>query len=195
MRPVTLKIAVGPPNSEDVKVIQALAHTFARERGYIRLKVVPTENASASANALEHKGVDLAVIRGDLDVPKDAASVAVMRKNLVVLWVPSAGKGKKHERVRRIKKIQISPAARIGVIGKTSANVNLLNVILRQYGVDPAKVEVTQFSTNEVAEATEDPEGRCIPGRGAAQQQDHGGRTPRRRKGGRRADLPRHRCG
>ncbi len=153
MRPVTLKIAVGPPNSEDVKVIQALAHTFARERGYIRLKVVPTENASASANALEHKGVDLAVIRGDLDVPKDAASVAVMRKNLVVLWVPSAGKGKK-TKGPAIKKIQNLAGRRIGVIGKTSANVNLLNVILRQYGVDPAKVEVTQFSTNEVAEAT-----------------------------------------
>lgn len=152
MRPVTLKIAVGPPNSDDVKVIQALAHTFSRERGYIRLKVVPTEGATASATALTNKGVDLAVIRGDLDVPKDAASVAVLRKNLVVLWVPSAGKGKK-AKAAAIKKIQNLAGRRIGVIGKTTANVNLLNVILRQYGVDPAKVEIVQFSTSEVAEA------------------------------------------
>lgn len=151
MRPVTLKIAVGPPNSEDVKVVQALAHAFARDRGgYIRLKTVVTENAVASAAALANKSVDLAVIRGDLDVPKDATSIAVLRKNLVVLWVPPAAKGKKKS---AIKKIQNLAGHRIGVIGKTPANVNLLNVILRQYGVDPAKVEVVQFSTSEVAEA------------------------------------------
>ncbi|WP_407654467.1 TAXI family TRAP transporter solute-binding subunit [Bradyrhizobium prioriisuperbiae] len=152
MRPVTLKIAVGPPNSEDVKVMQALAHTFSRERGYIRLKIIPTEGATASAAALSNKVADLAVIRGDLDVPKDAASVAVLRKNLVVLWVPSPGKGKKVK--NPIKKIQNLAGRRVGVIGKTTANINLLKVILRQYGVDPAKVEVVQFSTNEVAEAT-----------------------------------------
>jgi len=42
------------------------------------------------------------------------------------------------------------------VIGKTQANVNLLNIILRQYGVDPAKVTIVQFSTTEVAEAVKD---------------------------------------
>jgi len=39
------------------------------------------------------------------------------------------------------------------VIGRTQANVNLLKVILQQYGVDPAKVEVIQFPANEAAEA------------------------------------------
>jgi TRAP-type uncharacterized transport system substrate-binding protein len=112
---------------------------------------VPTDGARASAAALDAKSVDLAVIRGDLDVPKDAASVAVMRKNLVVLWVPPAAKGKKVK--NPIKKVQNLAGHRIGVIGKTPANVNLLNVILRQYGVDPAKVEVVQFSTSEVADA------------------------------------------
>jgi NMT1-like family len=39
------------------------------------------------------------------------------------------------------------------VIGRTPANVNLLKVILQQYGVDPNKVEVIQFPANEAAEA------------------------------------------
>jgi TRAP-type uncharacterized transport system substrate-binding protein len=151
LRPVTLKIAVGPANSDDAKVIQAIAQAFGRERGYIRLRVIVTEGATASASALANKKVDLAVIRGDLEVPKDAASVAVLRKNLVVIWVPPAGKGKKIK--NPIKKIQNLTGHRIGVIGKTPANVNLLNVILRQYGVDPTKVEVVQFSTSEVADA------------------------------------------
>ena len=41
---------------------------------------------------------DLAVARGDLDMPADAESVAILRKNVVVLWAPSglaAAKGAK----------------------------------------------------------------------------------------------------
>lgn len=151
MRPVTLRIAVGPANSEDVKVIQAIAHAFARERGYIRLRTIVTDGAKASAAALDDKSVDLAVIRGDLDVPKEAASVAVLRKNLVVIWVPPGPKGKKVK--NPIKSIQNLAGRRIGVIGRTPANVRMLNIVLRQYGVDPAKVEVVQFSTSEVGEA------------------------------------------
>jgi TRAP transporter TAXI family solute receptor len=151
MRPVTLKIAVGPPNSDDAKVVQALAHAFMRERAYVRLRPVITDGAKASAEALDTKAVDLAVIRGDLDVPKEAAGVAVMRKNLVVLWVPPAPKGKKVK--NPIKKVQNLAGRRVGVIGRTPANVNLLNIILRQYGVDPAKVTIVQFATSEVAEA------------------------------------------
>jgi TRAP transporter TAXI family solute receptor len=151
MRPVTLKIAVGPPNSDDTHIIQAIAQAFGRERGYIRLRTIVTDGAAASAAALANKSVDLAVIRGDLDVPKDAADIAVMRKNLVVLWVPAAAKGKKNKTA--ITKIQNLAGRRVGVIGKTSANVKLLNIILKQYNVDPAKVDVVQFSTSEIAEA------------------------------------------
>ena len=38
-------------------------------------------------------------------------------------------------------------------IGRTPANVNLLKVILQQYGVDPAKVEIVQFPASEAADA------------------------------------------
>src|SRR6185312_13603161 len=36
---------------------------------------------------------------------------------------------------------------------RTPANVNLLKVILQQYGVDPAKVEIVQFPVTEATEA------------------------------------------
>jgi hypothetical protein len=39
------------------------------------------------------------------------------------------------------------------VVGRTQANVDLLKVILQQYGVDPAKVEIVQFPANEAVEA------------------------------------------
>ncbi len=149
MRPVILRIAVGPPNSDDVKVVQTLTQAFAHN--HVRLRPTQTEGATASATALGEGKADLAIIRGDLDVPKNAQAVATLRKNVAVLWVPPAAKGKKAG--PKITKIQQLAGRRIGVVGRTQANVNLLKVILRQYGVDPSKIEIVQFPASEAAEA------------------------------------------
>ena len=154
MKPVPLKVAVGPANSDDVRVVQALVQAFSRDHNAVRLRPIITEGATASAKALAEGKVDLAIIRGDLEVPKNARAVATLRKNVAVLWVPAAAKGKKSG--PKITKIAQLTGKRIGVIGKTQANINLLNIILRQYGVDPAKVTTVQFSTTEVAEAVKD---------------------------------------
>ena len=43
LRPTTLRIAVGPAGSEDQKLVQLMAQTFAREGGSVRLSLVTTE--------------------------------------------------------------------------------------------------------------------------------------------------------
>jgi TRAP transporter TAXI family solute receptor len=153
MRPVTLRIAVGPANSDDVKVVQALTQAFSQTHNHIRLRPVQTDSATASAQALADGKVDLAIIRGDLDVPKNAQAVATLRKNVAVLWVPAAAKGRNKKAGSKITKIPQLAGRRIGVVGRTQANVGLLKVILQQYGVDPAKVDIVQFPVNEVADA------------------------------------------
>src|SRR6516225_3126291 len=142
MRPVVLKIAVGPANSDDLKVVQTLTQAFTQSHGYVRLRPVQTDGAVASAEALAAGKVDLAVIRGDLDVPANAQAVATLRKNFVVVWVPPR-KGKKAS--AKITTIAQLAGHRVGVVGRTQANVNLLKIILQQYAVDPAKVEIVQF--------------------------------------------------
>ena len=151
MRPVILKIAVGPANSDDLKVVQALTQAFTQTRSYVRLRPIQTDGAVASAEALAQGKVDLAIIRGDLEVPKNAQAVATLRKNVVVLWVPPQAKGKKAG--AKITKIAQLSGRRIGVIGRTEANVNLLKIILQQYRVDPNKVEIVQFPAADVDEA------------------------------------------
>ena len=150
MRPVVLKIAVGPANSDDLKVVQTLTQSFTQSHGYVRLRPVQTDGAVASAEALAAGKVDLAVIRGDLDVPANAQAVATLRKNFVVVWVPPR-KGKKAS--AKITTIAQLAGHRVGVVGRTQANVNLLKIILQQYAVDPAKVEIVQFPAQEAAEA------------------------------------------
>jgi TRAP transporter TAXI family solute receptor len=154
MRPVTLRIAVGPANSDDLKVVQTLAQAFSHQTtSQIRLRPVPTEGASASAQALADGKADLAIIRGDLEVPKNAQAVATLRKNVAVLWVPPQPKVKGKKAAPKITKVAQLAGHRIGVVGRTQANVNLLKVILQQYGVDSAKIDIVQFPANEAVEA------------------------------------------
>jgi TRAP transporter TAXI family solute receptor len=153
MTPVILRIAVGPANSDDIKVVQALTQAFAQAHSHIRLRPIQTDGATASAQALADNKVDLAIIRGDLNVPKNAQAVATLRKNVAVLWVPAAVKGKGKKSGPKITKITQLAGHRIGVVGRTPANISLLKLILQQYGIDPSKVEIVQFPTGEVADA------------------------------------------
>jgi TRAP transporter TAXI family solute receptor len=154
MRPVTLRIAVGPANSDDIRVVQALTQAFAHTHGLVRLRPMQTDGAAASAQALAEGKADLAIIRGDLEVPKNAQAVATLRKNVAVLWVPPPAKAAKGKKAGpKITKIAQLAGHRIGVVGRTQANVNLLKVILQQYGIDPSKLEIVQFPAAEAADA------------------------------------------
>jgi len=154
MRPVTLKVAVGPANSDDLKVVQTLVQAFNNQRNsQIKLRPMPTDGAVASAQALADGKADLAIIRGDLEVPKNAQAVATLRKNVAVLWVAPTTKARGKKAPPKITKIGQLAGHRVGVIGRTQANVNLLKVILTQYGVDPGKIEIIQFPAHEAAEA------------------------------------------
>jgi TRAP transporter TAXI family solute receptor len=157
-RPVTLKIAVGPPGSDDQKLIQALAQTLARDGSPVRLSVLTTEGASESIALLTSSKAEFAVARGDLNLPANATSVAILRKNVAVLWAPSGlpAKGSKKPPTPKIKSIDDLEGHRIGVIGKTQANVTMLRVILTESGVNADKVPVTQFATNQLNEMAHD---------------------------------------
>jgi TRAP transporter TAXI family solute receptor len=159
LRPVTLRIAVGPPGSEDQKLIQALAQAFARDGSPIRLSPITTEGAAESIALLTAKKTDLAVARGDLDLPGNAESVAILRKNVVVLWSVAGlpAKGAKKPPAPKIKELADLAGHRVGVIGRTQSNVTLLRVILTESGVNPDKVAVTQFATSQIAEMARDP--------------------------------------
>src|SRR5258708_4256092 len=157
LRPVTLRVAVGPPGSDDLKLIHALAQTFASDRSPVRLAPITTDGATESIALLATGKADLAVARGDLNLPANAESVAILRKNVVVLWAPSGtAKGSKKSPAPKIKSIDELAGHRIGVIGRTQANVTLLRVILTESGVNPEKVAITQFATNQIAELTRD---------------------------------------
>jgi len=152
LRPATLRIAVGPAGSDDQKIIQALAQKFADEAASVRLSVVATAGAVDSIHVLRDGQADLAVARADEDLPEGTESIAILRKNVVVLWAPERpSRGRK-----RIKAISDLPGHRVGVIGRTDVNAGLLRVILRESGVDPDKVEIANFTPDKAADMVRD---------------------------------------
>src|SRR5947207_11955313 len=124
MRPVSLRIAVGPANSDDIKVVQALTQAFAQAHSRVRLRPMLTDGAAASAQALGEGRADLAIIRGDLEVPKNAQAVATLRKNVAVLWVPPPAKATGKKPGAKITKIAQLAGHRVGVLGRTRGNFN-----------------------------------------------------------------------
>ena len=155
MRPATLRIAVGPQGSNDQILIQALAEKFARDNSSVRLTVIPTGGPVESIAALRGHKADLAVARDDEEMPDGTSSVAILRKNVVVLWAPPR-KGSKKDKAQ-IKDIAGLSGRRVGVVGRTEINVKLLRVILKESGVDPDKVTVTQFGIDQTTEMLRDP--------------------------------------
>ena len=159
VRPATLRIAVGPPGSDDHKVIQAMEQAFVSESRTIRLSPITTDGAAEALALLGAGKADLAVGRGDLEMPADAQIVALLRKNFVALWSPSglAGKNLKKKPAPKIKEIADLAGHKIGVIGRTPANTALLRRILSASGVQVDRIAVTQFGTDQIEELARDP--------------------------------------
>src|ERR1044071_6735302 len=145
-QPTELKIAVGPPNSEDARVVQALAAQFARDRTGVRLSIDLLAGGPPEAAAAIDKGkADLAVVRRDTGMPKEGQVVAILRKNVVAFIVPSAedpakpakGKKKAAAKAKPIQKIEQMVGKRLGIVGRSPRNLELLKMVLRQYRITP----------------------------------------------------------
>ena len=158
LQPTTFRIAVGPPGSEDQRAVQAMAEVFATESRTVRLSPITTEGAAEALSLLGTGKADLAVGRSDLNMPADAQTLAVLRKNFAVLWSPSghAAKNSKRKSGAKIEEIADLAGHKVGVIGRTPANAALLKVILSGSGVDADKVAVAQFGTDKIEDMARD---------------------------------------
>jgi TRAP transporter TAXI family solute receptor len=139
-------------------LIQGLAQSFVHEGSPVRLTVISTAGQAENISLLVAGETDLAVVRTDEEIPSGTGAVAILRKNVVVLWAPSGAprKGSKKDAKSKIKDIHDLEGHRVGIVGRTQLNVTLLRVVLTESGVNPDKVAVSQFSTSQIAEMLRD---------------------------------------
>lgn len=140
----TLRVAVGPANGEDTRIIYAIAQVLKREQSSVRLRVVTTEGAAQSAQAIEAGQVELAVIRSDAATPANAPTVAILHTNAALLVAPTE---------TGIKSVADLAGKTVGVLRGNATNERLLDVILAQYDVPSALVSRRLLQPADLAEA------------------------------------------
>lgn len=142
--PTTLRIAVGPVGSEDTRLVAAVLQTFAREKLPIRLRMVPTDGPTASAEALAAQKVDLAIVRSDGNVPPNAATVAILHRDVaVLLTTPDSG----------ITTLSGLAGKRVGIARGFNLNSKLLTFVLERSGIDPTSVSLVRLRARDVRAA------------------------------------------
>ena len=141
--PTTLRVAVGPSGSEDVRLIAAMGQHLARDHEKLRFKLVPTDGEAESSAALDEDRADLAVVRTDIAMPDKAQTVAIMHRDAAVLVTLGS---------RGIAIVPDLKGRRVGIVRRVPANTKLLELLLAHYEVhrddvavvtldDPSQVE------------------------------------------------------
>jgi TRAP transporter TAXI family solute receptor len=142
--PQTLKIAVGPEGGADARLIEALARRLEHDRAALRLTVNTVDGPAEAARSLQTGGVDLAVIRSDIAIPANAATVAILHNDVAVLAAPHGS---------QISKPAELGGKRVGVFPATAANAALLDAVLAEYKVAAPAVQHIMLSADELARA------------------------------------------
>ncbi len=145
VQPTVLRVAVGPEGSVDVKIISELANQLARDesRG-LRLTLVTTKDAKASAAELDAGRADLAVVRSDVAMSETGLTVAILHRNDVIFVAPHGSA------IHRITDLETK---RLGILRSTAENSHLLAELLSEYGIDIGAVTQVPLEPDGVTAA------------------------------------------
>jgi len=146
-RPNGLRVAV-VRGSEDQDIMGAAAQDFVHDRESIRLNLLPVDDLTASAAALDHGKADLAVVRSDVEMPTTGQTILILNKSAVLFLAPAeAG----------IRTIADLKGRKLGIVFDhklaNAANPNLLQTILEQYAVPAGEVTAINLPESEVERA------------------------------------------
>lgn len=83
--PTTFHIAVGPPDTPQVRFINALAEELADGNEPVRLIPKLVDGSTGASSALDTKKVELAVIRSDDLTSRSARAVAILHRRAIII--------------------------------------------------------------------------------------------------------------
>ena len=149
-RPTILRVAV-PRDSDDQAIFAAATQRLSETREAIRLNLVPVENLTQSARALEDGRADLAVVRSDLAMPQNGQTILIMCRDALLFLAPSQSgiHGIDELRGHKLGIVKSLPA------GKAD-NRQLLEAALTQYDVPLDSVQRIYLTVAEVPRAVKE---------------------------------------
>lgn len=147
LAPRVLRVAVGPTGNPELRVIVAFLQALQRERASVRLKLVLTDGITASGKALENGKADLAVVRSDMGLPPQSATVAIMRRESVYFITRPGSK---------INSIGDLRGKTVGMVSDRPANEAILRAVLSQHDVSEKDVLRMVVVSSELMQAVQE---------------------------------------
>jgi TRAP-type uncharacterized transport system substrate-binding protein len=145
-RPATLRLAI-QRDSEEAPVIEVFQRVLAQQRENVRLQIVPVDDLRQSAAALEHRQVDLAVVRPDVALPVNGLTVAILRQEALLIAAPG---GSKLENLDDLNK------HRLGIVARHPADASLVTSVLAFYDLASPLVTLVPLALEDVERAFRD---------------------------------------
>lgn len=152
-RPVHLRVAAGPKDGVDAKLLNGFDRLLDANRAGVRLDVVATAGDHENEQLLEKRDVDLAVVRLDDPLPTGAALVALLRTNVVVAVAPAR---LKLENLLDVK------GKRLGLVSRSPLDEPSFVKVLDMLGITPKDVHLTIVKPDDVARLTTGGQIDCI---------------------------------
>ncbi|AWN40147.1 TAXI family TRAP transporter solute-binding subunit [Methylobacterium durans] len=144
-----LRIAAGPSGTPMYRLIAALAAANAKVHPRVRLVLVETDSLEASGRDLEEGRVDLAVIRSDLAPPRNAQTIAILRRDVVAFVLPPRSP---IDGIARLSgHIVALPAG-----AAPAEDGRILDRLLGYFDVPAAKVERIFLAADEIGRAVQE---------------------------------------
>lgn len=144
-RPLHLRVAAGPKDGIDAKLLIAFNRLLEINQAGVRLDLVPTADVHANNRLLEKREVDLAVTRLDDPLPTSAALVALLRTNVVIAVAPARHK---------LESLSDVKGKRLGLVSRTPLDEPSFVRLLEMLGLTPADVQLAIIKPEDVAGLT-----------------------------------------
>jgi TRAP-type uncharacterized transport system substrate-binding protein len=128
-RPTPLKVAVGPPGSQEEQLLKAFADALESGKRSVRLAIQPQGSVKESAASLRNGNADFAVVRPDVLQPENGLTVAVLRDEALVVAAPEASGVKSFADLAR---------RRLGIVSLHDADLLFVTNLLAFYDLAPA---------------------------------------------------------
>ena len=141
---LTLRVATGPVGSDGQKFLAAFVRSVADAHPRVRLQVVPLADREASVKALTAGEVNLAVVRSDDLTGTTAQTIAILRRDVVGLVIPSHAP---------IEKVGNLAGKTIGLLHGPAGDERILDRILEYYQVSTQRVHRLVLAPGEIGPA------------------------------------------
>jgi len=144
-----LKVATGPSTTAGSDFLNTFTKVVAEERPMVQLKRIKKESFAASAKALEDGEADLAIVRSDIAMPSNGLTIAIFRRDNLLLIVSGRSKLDSFQKLagKNIALLKMDSSERNEALSR------LLDGVLGYYSITPGKVHREFLAIDEIGSA------------------------------------------